>query len=350
MKNWLRATLLLILCLLVAVGSGLWIYKNELSRRGIEWGINRFYPPLGGSLRIGRCDWDPSFRLQLQDLRGSLTQKNGRIDFSCRQLNLLEPIQTTLRSKKLSVKISGVQLSMEGSRAEQLDCLIQDWSWTTRAESPRKIGQMTVGTAQLGQLNVRNLTAEIFELPDGYRFSSLEGDLLGGNLKGSATVHPDAKKNAAIVLDARLTQIGLGELSVLNPEIFRGAAGTADGTLAFAGFPDGNFQMSFHFKSTGPGGEIQAPFFKGILPYLPDVEGVRLLRSDIDLGKAVRFKSALTRLDTTQPGEWKALLMMALPEYTVDLNVDFTIRLGNETAFSQIIQLWKRFKTNNSSS
>ncbi|MBI4313757.1 MAG: hypothetical protein HY594_02970, partial [Candidatus Omnitrophica bacterium] len=133
--------------------------------------------------------------------------------------------------------------------------------------------------------------------------------------------------------------------SHISPELFEGADGLASGTLAFAGFSDGNFQLSFHFKTQEPGGKVQAPFFQTFLPYLPNMEGVRMLRSDVAQGKAVRFKSALIRLDTTRPGELKALLLMTLPEYTVDLNVDFTIRLGHETAFSQIVQLWKRLKT-----
>jgi hypothetical protein len=148
-----------------------------------------------------------------------------------------------------------------------------------------------------------------------------------------------AGENWSFELEAEIRSMGLEDLEWFDPENLAGSSGLMRGTLRIKNDYTEVQQFRAELAVAEPGGNIQAHFFDLLAPHLPPFEGIRRIR-DLSKGqRLVTYRKAALNMEITGPAEFKVFLHILVPEYNLNLNINFKIRTDRENAFLELAQL-----------
>lgn len=137
-------------------------------------------------------------------------------------------------------------------------------------------------------------------------------------------------------LQAEIVGLDLAEVEWVNPENLKGSSGVLQGKIT----ADGKFTENPHFIVilTSQDGKLQSKFFSALLPYLPAMPTKQQIAKLASAKEIVGYKNAALRLELPKPQQMKIFLHIRIPDYNVELNLNFDIRLEENLSFSELAE------------
>lgn len=212
--------------------------------------------------------------------------------------------------------------------------------WPARPE-PTWVGTLRARRLALDGLELQTVTGGLWRQADGWRLQPFRAHLASGQLAGSLSI-TDGESAPTVTLQLQLERVPLEALAPLAPALFERAQGTVSGQLTVTSAEEAAPQLAGAFRVEEPGGTVQAEFLKGLLPYVPTGARNAELEGAVARGRPIRFQHTTFQVESTGPDELKALLFMALSEYNMNLDADFTIRVDEVAALPQLQALWNQ--------
>ncbi|MDP3921167.1 MAG: hypothetical protein Q8R76_10240 [Candidatus Omnitrophota bacterium] len=154
-------------------------------------------------------------------------------------------------------------------------------------------------------------------------------------VSGRVTLYNDPGET--FELKADFYGLDLEELAPFNPEVLSKSSGKLTGDILVKAHKAGTEKIKLSLNVTPPGGRLPAYFFDMLLPYLPPAEKEAL--SQIRTLKSVKYESAQVTAELAEKDALKILLKIKVPAYNVNLNLNLTIRVEDNTAFSELAKL-----------
>lgn len=292
-------------------------------------------PMLHDPVRIGRVTVDPWLRVQATEIAGALKADRDPLAFSCRSVDLLRWFSPSAGWRGMEGLLLGGRIRSKALQADGLSVAL----WRPPAQGRGPLGAVQAQRLVLGQLELRDIRSELWGDERQIALRRVQARLYSGQLQGTVTIET-AGPQPTFTLEARATGVALSDLAPLNPTMFQGAHGSGTVTARARGAADGTVQFTATCEIGQPGGAVQAPFLKSIMPYIPAAAQTTALRQAVAHDQPIRFQTARLSVESAAPDTLKALLLMALPEYNVVLDVDFTIHVDDAAAVPRLLALW----------
>ena len=333
-KLWLAG-----LTLLVGYTSFLLALNHGLGPHLTAFLINRSTPNLNNSLRVETVRTDWALRLQLSGLRGTLTTESQTIDLGAETLILETPLPALWFQGRMVAQLHDGWGKSDAITFYGLEVAIDATDLNQTDEATQQIGILKTKAIQLGKVALGDVEAEIWKGVDQISLLHLQASALSGTLSGRIDMITDPSPQ--LELNAQLNRIHLSDLSPIQPSVFKNARGHGDGTLKASTTEDGNVQFDLKF-GVAKGGAIQAPLLESLMQHIPAAARTQALRQAAVGDQPVRFQTAFFQITAEQPDRWKALLLMSLPEYNVNLDLEFEIRLDDAAAIPKLLRLLQK--------
>ncbi len=138
-------------------------------------------------------------------------------------------------------------------------------------------------------------------------------------------------------IEANIGGLDLGEITWLNPDNLKGSSGSFTGKV----FLKGSYKEAPQIQAviTSKDGYVQSKFFELLLPYLPAMPTKQNLVNLTAASKTVPFHDGALRVEIPKPHQMKIFLHIRIPDYNVELNINFEIRIEEELSLMELSQL-----------
>lgn len=145
--------------------------------------------------------------------------------------------------------------------------------------------------------------------------------------------------NGTVELEANVLALHLEEIEALDPESLKDATGRLSGTLLMRTGLKGTEFFDLDLRVRRPGGRIQSRFFEILLPYLPAVDKAVLSRLSRAGTGTVDYTEADLRITHPASESINIRLHILVPEYSLNLNLNVTLRVESEEVFLELARL-----------
>lgn len=300
-----------------------------------QWAARTIGAKIPGQFQVARVTVDPTLRVQLDGVQATVGAGRDLLELSCQTAAVSRWWPTLRRSRWLEGTLAGGQVRSRALRVEELSLAV----WDPIAPDRTPAGAVRAARLAIGPLELQDLTGELWRSPSQVALKGLRARCASGILQGALVVETTGAQ-PTFTLEARVTGVALSDLTPINPTVFAGAQGAGDVTLTAHGTAEGTISFIAAFEVAQPGGAVQAPFLNALMPYVPAAAQTTVLRQAVAQDRPIRFQTARMTVESAAPDTLKALFLMALPEYNVTLDVDFTIHLDDAAALPRVIALW----------
>lgn len=192
---------------------------------------------------------------------------------------------------------------------------------------------------EIGRIRLKHCLFHILtkRLPFTFMFDGLKP--FGSNSKGIRGEITFAWfQNQGITFQAKILELHLNELTVLDTQNLKGVTGTLNGDFVYRIDEKQNQFLDLQLNAPEPGGALQAQLFSLLVPYLPK-SAYRTAVEQIQKTGLVHYNTASISLHQEAPSRMKILVKILVPDYNLDLNVNAEIRVDNENTLLQIAQV-----------
>lgn len=151
-------------------------------------------------------------------------------------------------------------------------------------------------------------------------------------------------KDGYVDFRSEVKELGLEDLTWLNPDNLEGSTGRMTGHLTFRSDARQDPALGMELLIQEPGGRIQAQFFDLLLPYLPQFKNVDKIKTLASQKSLVNYKNAALIVTLKESDKMKVFLHIMIPDYNISLNLNLEIRTDKKNAFMEIAQLLGLFE------
>jgi hypothetical protein len=161
-----------------------------------------------------------------------------------------------------------------------------------------------------------------------------QGSVLPG-IQGRAEIKTGSEGSYKV--EADIAGLDLQEIHWLNPDNLQGSSGLITGKITL----DGKFDEDPHFTVilASKDGKVQSKLFNILLPYLPALPTKKRMAELSSANAVLPFRNAAMQLALPEPGKMKIFLHILIPDYNVELNLNFEIHLEEKMSLSEIAQI-----------
>ncbi len=174
--------------------------------------------------------------------------------------------------------------------------------------------------------------------PMHFRFSGLKpSGPAPSAISGTAMLLAGRKWNYEV--SAQVENLGIEEISWVNPDSLAGASGSVSGQLTLGMDYSGHSQFVLRLAIPEPGGSLQARFFDAVTPYLPQKLNQKKLQELSQTQELIHYTHASLEGQLEEDERVKMLLRISIPDYNLNLNLNVLVRVDEKNAFLKLFQL-----------